>query len=335
VRLAIVGCGAVTREYHLPTLLSLPRVEITGLCDNAVDNALLARSECNLDARVTHAPAELEGIADAALVATPPRSHGALTRQLLAMGMDVLCEKPLAPTSAEGEAMVEAAARAERLLGVGLITRYHANNLVLRKILEDGLLGQIQEIVAESGAPLDWVMTTASYYSRESTAGGVFFDAGVHLVDRILWLFGMLQGISYEDDSFGGMESNARLSGTLLVQGRSVPCRMGFSWTHELANAIEVVGSTGTATLGLSDGDAVVVRRQIAGEPMDLRISRPASRGPETSVFTRQWEDFLDAIETRRPPLMSAESALPALRLIERAYAGRRTMPQPWVTTPA
>ena len=79
----------------------------------------------------------------------------------------------------------------------------------------------------------------------------------------------------------------------------------------------------------------MVVRRSIGGEPMDMRISRDASHRDETGVFTRQWEDFLEAVETRRPPVIAARSTLPALRLIEQAYAVRRAMPQPWVTTPA
>jgi predicted dehydrogenase len=325
----------VTREYHIPALLGLPGVDIVGLCDRDADTAVDVQSEFNLTAKVSRTVAELQGTADVALVATPPRSHESLTRELLAMGMDVLCEKPLATSSAEGEAMVDAAVRAERLLGVGLITRYHENNGVLKRILEDGLLGEIQEVVAESGGALDWTMTTGAYYSQETTVGGVFFDAGVHLVDRVLWLFGRLEGVTYEDDSFGGVESNARLTGTLLIQGRSVPCRMGFSWTHDLANAIVVVGRTGTATLKLTDSEPVVVRRLIGGEPMDMRISSRAFHGEETGVFTRQWEDFLEAVETRRPPVIDARSALPALRLIEQAYAVRRAMPQPWVTTPS
>lgn len=330
-----MGCGAVVREYHIPALLGLPGVQIVALCDREADNAVAVQAEFNLTARISPTVEHLQGIADVALVATPPRSHEALTRALLAMGMDVLCEKPLATTAAEGEAMVEAAVRGQRLLGVGLITRYHESNAVLRGILEDGLLGEIQEVVAESGGTLDWTMTTAAYYSRETTAGGVFFDAGVHLVDRVLWLFGRLEGVAYEDDSFGGVESNARLTGTLAIQGRSVACRMGFSWTHDLANAIVVVGRSGTATLELADSDSVVVRRSIGGEPMDMRISRRASRREETGVFTRQWEDFLEAVETRRPPVIAAGSTLPALRLIEQAYAVRRAMPQPWVTTPS
>ena len=46
---------------------------------------------------------------------------------------------------------------------------------------------------------------------------GVLFDTGVHLLDRTLWLFGDLNGIAYEDDSLGGFESNARLTGTLHI----------------------------------------------------------------------------------------------------------------------
>lgn len=105
VRIGIVGCGAVTRECHLPALGRIPGVEVAVLCDRTEQNALTARGEFGLNAHVTRDTADLKGRVDAAIVAVPPRFHAATTIELLAAGLDVFCEKPLAVTAVEGEKM--------------------------------------------------------------------------------------------------------------------------------------------------------------------------------------------------------------------------------------
>ena len=330
IRIGIVGCGAVTRECHLPALGNIPGVEITVLCDRAEQNALTAKGEFGLAARVTRDPADLKGQVDAAIVAVPPRFHAPTTMELLAAGIDVFCEKPLAVTVAEGEQMVAAAAQHQRHLAVGLMTRFEGSNALLRKFLHDPLLGEVREVIAESGTQLAWAMVSNAYYDKAQTGGGVFFDAGVHLLDRVLWLFGDLTDVEFEDDSYGGVESNARLRGQLTLQGRAVPCRMAFSWTHALANCIRVVGTGATLEARLKDPNTLYVTRQIAGE--DVQMLVPAPDKP-LGVYQKQLDDFIEAVRTRRAPFVTGASAVKSLQLIEKAYSVRRRLAQPWVET--
>ena len=330
IRLGIVGCGAVTRECHLPALGNIPGVEITILCDRAEQNAHTAKGEFGLAARVTGNAADLKGNVDAAIVAVPPRFHAPATIELLAAGIDVFCEKPLAVTAAEGEKMAAAAAQHERHLAVGLMTRFEGNNALLRKFMNDPLLGDVREIVAESGSALAWAMVSNAYYDRAQTGGGVFFDAGVHLLDRVLWLFGDMTDVEFEDDSYGGVESNARLRGRFNINGRAVPCRMAFSWTHALANGIRVVGTGATLEARLKDPDTLYVTRQVAGESVQMLVPAP---GKPLSAYQKQLDDFIEAVRTRRAPFVTGASAVKSLQLIEKAYSVRKRMPQPWVET--
>ena len=174
----------------------------------------------------------------------------------------------------------------------------------------------------EFGAALDWTMTSDAYYNRKMTAGGVFFDMGAHMVDRVMWLFGEVADISFEDDSYGGMESNSILRGTLTINSRPVPCRMQFSWTHALDNVLRVVGSEATAELPISKPNVLVFKR--AGMKF---VSTTDAADP----FRLQLEDFLAAVRTRRQPFVDALSTVAGLALIEKAYAVRTRMAQPWV----
>src|SRR5687768_9319576 len=230
VKLAIVGCGAITRASHLPSLARIPGHVVKSLCDVNIANARLARAEFDLDCDVTSHVAEVIGQVDAAIIATPPKFHAPVARQLLEAGIDIMCEKPLASSAAEARELVDTADRHGRILAVGLVTRFHPNNALLREPVDDDFLGELTHVAVEFGAPLDWPMATDAYYRPSMTAGGVLYDAGVHFIDRMAWLFGDLTDISMCDDSFGGFESNALVSGQLTIKGRRVPCSAAFSW---------------------------------------------------------------------------------------------------------
>ncbi|MBI3877332.1 MAG: Gfo/Idh/MocA family oxidoreductase [Verrucomicrobia bacterium] len=330
LRVGIVGCGAVTRECHIPALQLLPGVEIAWLCDRNEAFAIGAKNEFGLKASLTTKPEEMAGKIDAAIVAVPPRFHAPVTIQLLQMGVDVFCEKPLAVTAGEAQTMVDAAAKADRFLSVGLVTRFDANNTLLRKILHDPLVGEIREIVAETGSQLGWAMLTGAYYDRKQTGGGVFFDTGVHLIDRVLWLFGDMTDLEYEDDSYGGVESNAVLRGKLHLAGRDVLCRLGFSWTHGLSNTIRVVGSEGTLEARIREPDVLVLERRVSGEVMHF-LAQPKTKSANS--YHAQMADWVESCRARRIPFVTGASAVKALRLIEQAYAIRKPMKQPWVET--
>jgi predicted dehydrogenase len=330
VRLGIVGCGAIAREAHLPVITADRRAEVTVLCDRDRGNATLAAREFGLDVAITTAVAELAGKVDAAIVAVPPRFHAPIALQLLEMGIDVLCEKPLAITVADGRTMAEAARRNGRVLAVALMMRFFPHNRWLADLVEDGEIGLVREVIVEDGAPLDWPMATNSYFDRNATGGGVLFDSGVHLLDRVLWLFGDLDEIAYEDDSFGGFESNARLSGVLRIGGRPVPARMEFSWSHRLRRSIRVVGERGTLEAFTSDPRTLTLHRTLRRGPVEMQI-RCAERWDARSHYRAQLADFIGAVCERREPFVTAESALRALAVIEAAYARRTSMPQPWL----
>jgi predicted dehydrogenase len=331
IRLGIVGCGAIVREVHMQVALGEPGVTVAVLCDRDRRAAERMREEFDLHAEVVDDVTALAGRIDAAIVAVPPALHAPISMQLLSAGIDVLCEKPLANTFADGVRMAQCAREHDRVLAVALMSRFFPHNLWLRDLIEDGEIGEPLELIAEDGAPLDWAMSTGSYFDRRFTGGGVLFDAGVHVLDRLLWLFGDLDGIAYEDDSFGGFETNARLTGTFAIAGHRVPARMEFSWSHRLPRSIQVVGSRGSIEARIQDPRSLAIRRRGRRGQMDLHL-RCAERWHHFSAYRLQLRDFLDAVRRRSEPFVTAESSLRALQVIETAYAQRRSMAQAWLT---
>lgn len=331
LRLGIVGCGAITRAAHLPVIVADPRVKVTVLCDRDSRNATMTARESGIDAEIIADVAGLAGKVDAALVAVPPRFHAPIAIQLMQMGIDVLCEKPIAITVADGRRMAEVARDTGRILAVALMMRFFPHNRWLADLVEDGEIGAVHEVIVEDGAQLDWAMASNSYFDRKVTGGGVLFDTGVHLLDRVLWLFGDLDDIAYEDDAFGeGFESNARLTGALRMGGRPVPASFQFSWSHRLRRSIRVIGERGTLEASTSNPKMLTLHRQARRGLMEMQIVC-ANHWDSHSHYREQLDDFIGAVSERRAPFVTAESALQALAVIETAYARRTPMAQPWL----
>ncbi len=333
VRLAIVGCGAVVRQYHMPALIGIENVVVSALCDLNRRNAERLRRQFRLTAPITDDVASLAGKADAALVAVSPHYHAPVSIHLLEMGIDVCCEKPLACSSADAERMIEVAHEHQRRLAVAQWCRFLPNLPLLRALVLNGSVGDVAEIVAEFGGPLEWPMDSPAYFSRQHTAGGVFFDTGIHMVDAVIWLFGDLSDLEYADDSYGGLEANAELRATVVMNRRTVPVRFSFSWTDPKRNGIRVRGSTASAFASTAAPEMVMLRQTVAGQLLRMQVyrdRRPFDR-PASNPFQAQLAEFVASVAQGRDPFVTASSAIRALRVIEQAYAVRRQLRQPWL----
>lgn len=117
-RLAIIGLGAVTQNIHLPAYAQLGEaVEVVAGCDP--NPQVRQKLSSRLPVLFEDAASMLEATTpDLVAICTPPALHRQQTLQALAHGCHVFCEKPMAPTLADAQAMIAAAAEAERQLVV-------------------------------------------------------------------------------------------------------------------------------------------------------------------------------------------------------------------------
>lgn len=147
IRIAVVGCGGIANGKHMPSLKRLPGVEMVAFCDIIPERAEKARKDFGTpDARVYTDYKEMlakEADVDAVHVCTPNRSHSFITIDALEAGKNVMCEKPMAKTSAEAAAMCEAAKRTGKKLTIGYQNRFRKETQYLHQLCEDGELGEI------------------------------------------------------------------------------------------------------------------------------------------------------------------------------------------------
>ncbi len=187
VRVGIVGLGRSGWNIHARILSTLPeKYQVVAVCDP--DEQRLQEAKDRFDCRTYKAFEEL--LADPAVelvvVASPSHLHAEYSIQALQAGKAVVCEKPMATSLAEADAMIEAARQTGSLLTVFQNRRYSPDFVKVREIIESGVLGRILLIrMAWHGFSRRWDWQTLKKFG-----GGTLNNTGPHAIDQALQLLG-------------------------------------------------------------------------------------------------------------------------------------------------
>ena len=254
----------------------------------------------------------------AAIVALPNSLHEAAVNDALDLGMDVLCEKPLALTAAACSRLADQADQVNRLLAVGMTRRFLPSVQAARRVIDKGWLGDLRSVHVADGHAFAWSSESGGYFRREN--GGVLANIGVHALDLVAYLCGPLVPVAYEDDWRGGAEANAQYQ-LRTNFGARVSIRL--SYTHALDNGVRLIGSAGEIRFDHVNPE-VRYRSLTDGLAADVSIERPYrfGRWPTdlVSTFAEQLCDFHDASRRRAAPRATAREAVDTARLIDWAY---------------
>ncbi|MGH9286597.1 MAG: Gfo/Idh/MocA family protein, partial [Acidimicrobiales bacterium] len=324
VRLAVVGCGAVTEIYHLPALARLGvRPEV--LVDADLDRARAMAATCGAG-RVGRSHEAVIGAADAAIVAVPIGAHAEVATALLAGGVHVLCEKPLAATAEEAATIVAAAGEHSRTLAIGLMRRFVGLNRWLKAALDAGSFGPVASFEHREGYRFQWPITSTRFFNP---ANGILADLGSHAIDLALWFFGAPDRIDYRDTAYGGTETDCLLEARFGPAG--VPGRIELSRGRQLNGHLTVVTERATIELDHFAAWARVTPRP--GAEAAAGGARPRRRRQEgIDLFTEQHADFLTAVATGGAPSGATPAeALAGLEVVLACYRQRRRWDLPWV----
>ncbi|MFA7940680.1 Gfo/Idh/MocA family protein [Klebsiella oxytoca] len=190
LKVAVVGCGAIANLKHFKALMKQKhRIELVGFCDLVLERAQEAcQTYGEPDATVCTDYRELieDASIDAVHVLTPNNSHAEITIAALDAGKHVLCEKPMASTSADALKMLEAAKRSGKKLTIGYQNRFRSDVQDLYTACQAGDLGEIY--YAEAHATRRKAVPTWGVFSDKSKqGGGPLIDIGTHALDLTLW----------------------------------------------------------------------------------------------------------------------------------------------------
>lgn len=184
-RLGFLGLGWIGR-MRMEALAATGQVEIAALSDTSPECIEEARKTAP-DARICESLDQLLGEAlDGVVIATPSAMHASQSIQCLNAGIPVFCQKPLGRNAREVRDVVEAAKRADKLVGLDLSYRHTAAMEAIRQKIRDGAIGRMYsaDLVFHNayGPDKPW------FYDVSQSGGGCVVDLGVHLVDLMLWI---------------------------------------------------------------------------------------------------------------------------------------------------
>ncbi|MFL5244256.1 MAG: NAD-dependent epimerase/dehydratase family protein [Gemmataceae bacterium] len=342
VRLALVGCGTVAREFHLPVLAGHEKIELVALIDRDLARARELAKQYKVAAVYDDISAISRATIDAVIIATPPAFHASASLELLAKRIHVFVEKPVALNLSDARAMVQGAHSAGVALSVGVFRRLLPCSRLLRSALEKEIVGRPLRFDVADGAIYGWAAATLGNMRRELSGGGVLMDMGSHTLDRLLYLFpGPAELLDYRDNALGGIESDCFLRLRLEHKGRPVQGTVELSRTRNLHNKLRIECERGV--LELRPGD----RYNVWVVPQENQLVDTAQRRTRSYALQARWEnepesswyepfreeidDWLDAIRSGREPELSGKSVLPTVELIEQCYRAPMAMNEPWV----
>lgn len=192
LRVAVVGAGYFAR-FHYDGWARHGAVALAGACDLDAEKLKLVGAEFGIDALFADAGEMLDRVKPDLLdIATPPETHGPLVELAAARGIDVVCQKPLAPTFQEAEAIVSMAERAGIRLIVHENFRFQPWYRKIRALLDEGFPGTIHGISFRlrpgDGQGADAYLARQPYFQKMERF--LIHETAIHLVDVFRYLCG-------------------------------------------------------------------------------------------------------------------------------------------------
>ena len=190
VRIALLGCGTIARDVHLPAFAAAGRdvVDVTVFASRSLASAQRAAGQWGSGQVVENwRDAVARDDVDAVDICAPNALHGEMTQAACSAGKHVLVEKPMAVSLPEADAMIAAADKAGRVLMPAQNVRFAPSCQAAAAALAADRIGQIVGVRAVLGhtGPQDWAPGADWFFDRPRSGGGALIDLGVHLFDLV------------------------------------------------------------------------------------------------------------------------------------------------------
>jgi len=317
IRLGIIGAGAIAQRGHIPEFLSIPGVHIEAIADRNGEKAKTVAKKANIP-RVFEDYQEMLALEelDAVSICTPNYLHAPMTIAACEAGKHVLCEKPMATTLTDAQAMIDAAAKNRVILMIEQAKRFTPQVEVAKSLLRMGVIGDILAVRSKFGhwGAHTWSPLGSWFFEREKSGGGVLIDLGIHHADLINWY---TEGMQVE--SVVGMLSSAANKqwevedyaiGTLRFTSGAM-ASLEVSWcTKPPFDGTEIVGTKGTLFVNYPEMPPVIF--QAFGDANERIVPQIPGEGKYGSPFRH----FTSCIREGKAPLTPGEVGREALRIV-------------------
>ena len=209
---ALIGCGRIARNAHMPAFCTLDSVRVKYLCDIELSKAEKLKADfpkaelAVADYREVLADPEV----DAVFVLTPNYSHYTITMDALDAGKHVLCEKPITVNYELSRKMAERANEKGLMLNIGVCNRHHRSVELLEQMYREGKFGKVYHVYCSFRAFRSIPGLGGAFTTKEISGGGVLIDWGVHFLDLVLYILGGARLKSVSCNAYGELAKDMK-----------------------------------------------------------------------------------------------------------------------------
>jgi len=300
------------------------------------EDAISSLKVCDLDARrarelgdtlgvpwVTDYKALLEDKeVQAVSIATPSKTHYPLARQFMEAGKDVLVEKPMTMDIGEAERLVQVAQDCRRILMVGHIFRYHPAVCELKRRMDAGELGRIQNMIGQR-----------LYFGLPRKDMGVIYALGIHELDLFCYLLGVEYPRSLVAATSKSFSQEIEETAVIAMDFGYVKGYAVESWlvsAYSKLRDLVVVGSERSARVDYLKPEELHLfdTRIVAQEGIPVRVEDKGQRIvsiPHAEPLKEELKHFISCNATRQSPLSDGLVGLRGVKMCELALASART----------
>ncbi|MHA1381557.1 MAG: Gfo/Idh/MocA family protein [Candidatus Helarchaeota archaeon] len=324
MRIIIIGCGAITESFYLPSIKKFPDILKSLILIDKDEPRLNLLSEnynisdCDIDYK------KYIDQVDGVIVAVPNNLHYKISMDFLSKGVHVLCEKPLAESYEEAEDMVKTAENNGVALCVNNTRRLFPSYIKVKELIDNKVIGELEKIQYFEGGKFSWPTSSGFYFNNKGSPKGILLDRGAHVLDLICWWLSAKPDIeSSQNDSFGGTEA------VVDIKFKYENCygELKLSWLNKLKNIFFLQG-----TKGKIQGDIYNWRK--------LSLYRNNGLNEEIILKTdvRYFSDFGDKIVKNfvnvingiEEPLVPGDHILNSIRFFDESYKNAKRFKMPW-----
>jgi predicted dehydrogenase len=312
--LALIGCGAIARNFYLPALAKL-RTKFGNIWLVDPSDHALSTAKSIVPARTASRLTDVSDEIHLVIVATPNHLHFPLALEALSRHTDVLIEKPFVIWPDEGHQIVKVAAEGNRVIAVNQTRRFFPVAAALRERIKEGNFGALRSIVHREGTRLLWPFESGVGFKRGARRTGVVMDFGVHVLDFYDYLFQpRWEFVSATHDGFCGPEGLAEIA----LRADGAPLSIRLSRYHEQENVAHLFFERAEVSFDVYDSVTYSVHWN-TGESVTIATKDKGNNG-YGGLAEQVLLNFLAASERREQAICDGASTLPVIELLDQIY---------------
>ena len=323
LRYCIVGLGRISMDHFMPACKTSQSSQVTALVSGDRKKAEAQAAQYGVPAKNLYDYKNYDEIGknpdiDAVYIALPNSMHAEYTIRAANAGKHVLCEKPMATTVKDCQAMIDACHAANKKLMIAYRCHYESTNLRAIQLIREGKLGTVQAIESAFGfveKKGEWRL------NRKLAGGGPLMDVGVYALNACRYLTGeepsKIEGYCStidKDGRFAEVEENV---GWTMRFPSGIVASCNTTYGGQMEGYYRVHGSSGSLHVEPAFSyEGLQLKAQIKGEPPIDELN-PAK---DPSQFMAEADYFARCVFDNKEPRSNGEEGLRDMQLISDIY---------------